>query len=211
MATVIDPGGETGSRRVGKSALCQLLGWSRPTLDLRLDTDQLFPVATRGVKGGGWAFDPAAVMAYLAGGASTSEGAAGTLCRAAGAKYSTAPVASGDPVMHAGEQNARQRRDAVNAEILEEKLQRDRGELVVAEDMRKVVTILQASINEGLDRLCRQIVTRLAISEAEAIMHELVNELRDAMAAELRPLFEQSQSRRSSPRPAVGQNTGSRR
>lgn len=145
--------------------------------------------------GGGWAFDPAAVMAYLAG-PSPSAGAP-NLSTATGvvAEYSSDPVASGDPVMHAGEQNARQRRDAVNAEILEEKLQRDRGELVVAEDMRKVVTILQASINEGLDRLCRQIVTRLAIPEAEAIMHELVNELRDEMAAELRPLFEQRRSR----------------
>ncbi|WP_322095140.1 hypothetical protein [Paraburkholderia bannensis] len=211
MATLIEPVSEADMRHLGKSALCQLLGWSRPTLDLRLDTDPLFPVAKRGVKGGGWAFNPAAVMAYLKGGAPAA--VAGNLHTGMrpGATYSTTPVASGDLITHAGEQTARQRRDAVQAEILAEKLQRDRGELVVAEEMRKVLTFLESRINKGLDDVCERIVALLAIPEADAIVHELVNELRVAMAAELRPLFEPRPPLGSSPRPAVGQNTGSRR
>ncbi|WP_367189335.1 hypothetical protein [Burkholderia sp. Ed8] len=170
---------------VSKSALCRLLGWSRPKLDLRLETDPHFPVASRGVKGGGWRFDTADVAAYLGGavswGGSTELDAitrpTGRLPRAA-------------TVEHRGEHSARQRRDAVQAEILEDKLRRDRGELVQTEEMRRVIRSLQSGINKGLDRLVGPVAELVGTAGAEAIIRELVDELRNMMAADLRPLLE---------------------
>lgn len=203
MATVIDPAAETGSQRVGKSALCQLLGWSRPRLDLRLETDPRFPVVKRGVKGGGWEFDLAAVNAYLAGGAGAPRARAPAQAAASatvanpypGAKYtvlppSAVPPPGVEPVIHRGEQTARQRRDQVQAEILEDKLRRDRGELVQAEVMRQVITKMLAHLGKGFDRLCEQIVKLPGMSDADPVVQELVNELREMMAADLRSLLE---------------------
>ncbi|WP_174973500.1 hypothetical protein [Burkholderia contaminans] len=171
---------------VSKSALCRLLGWSRPKLDLRLETDPHFPVASRGVKGGGWRFDTAAVMAYLSGGAVPS--AESTEYDASPRPYGGAPRAA--TVEHRGEHSARQRRDAVQAEILEDKLRRDRGELVQTDEMRRVIWSLQGGINTGLDRLVGQVIELLGTAGAETIVRELVDELRDMMAADLRPLLE---------------------
>lgn len=170
---------------VNKSALCQLLGWSRPKLDLRLETDPHFPVASRGVKGGGWQFDTAAVVAYLGGGA-VSRGGSTELDAIT---RPSAELARAATVEHRGEHSARQRRDAVQAEILEDKLRRDRGELVQADEMRRVVLCLQGGINKGLDRLCKQIVELPGISDADTVVRELVDELRDMMAADLRTLL----------------------
>ncbi|MDN7906219.1 hypothetical protein QZM18_19165 [Burkholderia diffusa] len=169
---------------VSKSALCRLLGWSRPKLDLRLETDPHFPVASRGMKGGGWRFDTAAVMAYLSGGA---------VLPAESTEYDASPppyggLARAATVEHRGEHSARQRRDAVQAEILEDKLRRDRGELVQTTEMRLVIQRLQSGINKGLDRLCHQIVELTGVSGADAVVCELVDELRDMMEADLRPL-----------------------
>ena len=171
---------------VSKSTLCRLLGWSRPKLDLRLETDPHFPVASRGVKGGGWRFDTAAVAAYLGGGAVSPAGS--KEFDASTRPYG--PLARAATVEHRGEHSARQRRDAIQAEILEDKLRRDRGELVQTDEMRHVIRSLQGGINKGLDRLVSQIVELSGISGADAIVRELVDELRDMMAADLRPLLE---------------------
>jgi len=191
VATVIDPASHTGSQYIGKSALCQLLGWSRPRLDLRLETDPRFPVAQRGVRGGGWRFDASAVLAYLRGDGNGARGPAG----GEGFEHLTEPAPASTSksraiVMHSGEQSARQRRDAVQAEILEDKLRRDRGELVEATAMRQVLAIMQAGINKGFDRLCEQIVGLPGMSGADPVVRELVDELRSMMTAELRSLLE---------------------
>jgi phage terminase Nu1 subunit (DNA packaging protein) len=157
----VTPKGVTPST-VGKAALCDALGWTRPRLDRRLDSDQLFPVAKRGTRAGGWEFDLAAVAAYLGGepaAAAASVKAAPTAPPAsapaapAAVKYTYVPPAGVEPVVHTGEQSARQRRDAVQAEILEDKLRRDRGELVQVEVMRQVLNTMLAHLGKGLDRL----------------------------------------------------------
>jgi phage terminase Nu1 subunit (DNA packaging protein) len=51
---------------VGKKQLCDALGWSRARLDSRISADENFPVLQRGNQGGGWLFDIAAVLRYLA-------------------------------------------------------------------------------------------------------------------------------------------------
>ncbi|MBR8303460.1 hypothetical protein KDW49_22385 [Burkholderia dolosa] len=170
---------------VSKSALCRLLGWSRPKLDLRLETDPHFPVASRGVKGGGWRFDTAAVVAYLGGGALSPDGGPELVDTIDYQGASTRPTV----VEHRGEHSARHRRDTVQAEILEDKLRRDRGELVRTDEMRRAVLCLQGGINKGLDRLCKQIVELPGISDADTVVRELVDELRDMMAIDLRELL----------------------
>jgi len=211
MATVIDPAAATGSQHVGKSALCRLLGWSRPTLDLRLETDSRFPVLQRGVRGGGWRFDAAAVLAYLSGDREGVHGPAGAEeieQLADGPSPASKPPAM---VVHIGEQSARQRRDAVQAEILEDKLRRDRSDLVLTAEAVHVLEKLQDGINRSLDQLCErvcdQLVARPDISVDVAVTRDvvrgLVDELREVMTANLKPLVERG-AQRSNPRPAVG-------
>ncbi|MBU9224712.1 terminase small subunit [Burkholderia multivorans] len=153
---------------------------------MRLETDPYVPVASRGAKGGGWRFDTAAVAAYLGGCAVSPDGSKefDAITRP------SAQLARVATVEHRGEHWARQRRDAVQAERLEDKLRRNRGELVQTDEMRHVIQSLQGGINKGLDRLASQIVELSGISEADAIVRDLVDELRDMMAADLRPLLE---------------------
>jgi phage terminase Nu1 subunit (DNA packaging protein) len=187
---------------VGKAALCEALGWTRPRLDRRLESDAAFPVAKRGTRAGGWEFDVAAIKSYLAGAQPKQKPEADKKPAARvdarsdagnpypGAKYSVVPPASVEPVLHAGEQSARQRRDAVQAEILEDKLRRDRGELVQVEVMRQMLNTMLAHLGKGIDRLPDQIVERLNLPEEHSDdIRILTDELRRAMADELRVLL----------------------
>jgi phage terminase Nu1 subunit (DNA packaging protein) len=56
---------EAVASTVGKAALAQILGWTRPKLDRRLQSDAAFPVVQQGNQAGGWAFNPDAVKSYL--------------------------------------------------------------------------------------------------------------------------------------------------
>jgi hypothetical protein len=199
---------------VGKAGLCDALGWTRPRLDRRLESDAAFPVAKRGTRAGGWEFDVAVVRAYLGGAARAPAAAApeaksaptiekseqGTAARVdsragaenpyPGAKYTAVPPAGVEPVVHAGEQTARQRRDLVQAEILEDKLRRDRGELVQVEVMRQVLNTMLVHLGKGLDRLSDQVVERLGLpEESSADIRAVTDDLRRTMADELRVLL----------------------
>lgn len=195
---------------VGKAALCEALGWTRPRLDRRLESDAAFPVAKRGTRAGGWEFDVAAIQQYLSGApikASSTPASKTALAgeekpsaridaRAGagnpypGAKYSVVPPAGVEPVVHSGEQTARQRRDAVQAEILEDKLRRDRGELVQVEVMRQVLNTMLAHLGKGIDRLPDQVVERLNLPEERSDdIRALTDDLRRVMADELRVLL----------------------
>lgn len=188
MAMIIDRAAEQAVEHTGKSALCRLLGWSRPTLDLRLETDPLFPVVKRGAKGGGWKFDPAAVVAYLAGSPNLS--AAG-VSRAGPVDTPphAPPVPRDEAFAHSGERTARQRRDAVQAEILEDKLRRERSELVQTVAMRQVIAMMLAHLDKGFDRLCTQIVRHIGMPGAAPVVRELIDDLRTAISADLLPLL----------------------
>jgi hypothetical protein len=189
---------------VGKAALCEALGWTRPKLDRRLEIDAEFPVAKRGTRAGGWEFDVAAIRGYLSGAApkakptpaAREKPAARVDARAdasnpyPGAKYTVVPPAGVEPVVHLGEQSARQRRDAVQAEILEDKLRRDRGELVQAEVMRQVITKMLVHLGKGLDRLSDQVVDKLGLPESNADdIRDLTDDLRATMVDELNVLL----------------------
>lgn len=195
----VTPAGTDGL--VGKTALCEALGWTRPKLDRRLDSDENFPIAQRGTRAGGWAFDLAAVRAYLEGGSRKPTAKSGepfdqrsdpapSKNPYPGAKYSVVPPAGVPPIEHTGEQTARQRRDAVQAEILEDKLRRDRGDLVQAEVMRQVITKMLVHLGKGMDRLADQVVEKLALPEESAdSIRELTDDLRTTMVDELKVLL----------------------
>jgi hypothetical protein len=198
---------------VGKAGLCEAIGWTRPRLDRRLDSDAAFPVVKRGTRAGGWEFDVIDVQAYLTGtrrqpaaraaekpspkvAAEKQAGGARIDARAnegnpyPGARYSVVPPAGVEPVAHAGEQSARQRRDAVQAEILEDQLRRNRGELVQVELMRQVLSTMLAHLGKGLDRLSDQIVEKLGLPEEYATdIRAVTDELRRTMADELKVLL----------------------
>lgn len=202
-AQAVTPVGSDGM--IGKAALCEALGWTRPKLDRRLESDEKFPIAQRGTRAGGWAFDLATVRAYLESGSRTP---AATSVPAVpshfdqrsdphasgnpypGAKYSVVPPPGVEPVVHSGEQTARQRRDMVQAEILEDKLRRDRGELVQAEVMRQVITKMLVHLGKGLDRLADQVVDKLGLPESNADeIRDLTDDLRATMVDELNVLL----------------------
>ncbi|WP_175777509.1 hypothetical protein [Burkholderia anthina] len=192
---------------IGKAALADALGWTRPKLDRRLDSDGSFPILKRGTRAGGWEFDLAAVKAYLSGeSGSVARPAAKTAARIASAapaanpypdaRYTVLPPASAvpppgvEPVVHSGEQSARQRRDMVQAEILEDKLRRDRGELVQAEVMRQVITKMLVHLGKGMDRLADQVVEKLGLPEESAeSIRDLTDDLRTTMVDELKVLL----------------------
>ncbi|MBW9102940.1 hypothetical protein [Paraburkholderia phenoliruptrix] len=162
-------------------------------------------MAKRGTRAGGWEFDLAAVRAYLGGEPSiemptpaaaapkpSTEGRAPIDSRTpmAAPKFTVVPPPGTEPVLHTGEQTARQRRDAVQAEILEDKLRRDRGELVQVEVMRQVLNTMLAHLGKGLDRLSDQVVERCGLPEEYADQIRVVtDDLRRTMADELRVLL----------------------
>lgn len=184
---------------IGKAALCEALGWTRPKLDRRLDSDENFPIAQRGTRAGGWAFDLSAVRAYLGGGGREDKSRAPATRQKSepeavnpypGAKFSVVPPVGVPPIEHLGEQSARQRRDAVQAEILEDKLRRDRGDLVQAEVMRQVITQMLVHLGKGVDRLADQVVEKLGLQEESAdSIRELTDDLRTTMVDELKVLL----------------------
>ncbi|WP_133195601.1 hypothetical protein [Paraburkholderia silviterrae] len=183
---------------IGKAALCEALGWTRPKLDRRLEGDENFPIAHRGTRAGGWEFDLSAVRAYLDGAPHRASKSVSTTSAAApessnpypGAKYTVVPPAGVEPVVHSGEQTARQRRDMVQAEILEDKLRRDRGDLVQAEVMRQVITQMLVHLGKGMDRLADQVVEKLGLPEESAdAIRELIDDLRTTMVDELKVLM----------------------
>ncbi|WP_103704179.1 hypothetical protein [Paraburkholderia eburnea] len=189
---------------IGKAALADALGWTRPKLDRRLESDESFPIAKRGTRAGGWEFDLAAVKAYLGGGAPARSAPRAPKAASVpapddnpypgakypGAKYSVVPPAGVEPLVHTGEQTARQRRDMVQAEILEDKLRRDRGDLVQAEVMRQVITKMLVHLGKGMDRLADQIVEKLSLPEENAdAIRELTDDLRTTMVDELKVLL----------------------
>lgn len=198
---------------VGKAGLCEALGWARPRLDRRIESDGTFPVAKRGTRAGGWEFDVEIVRAYLGGAfhQPTPAAAAQSTQKVAkarkadgaridarehpdnpypGARYTVVPPAGVEPLVHAGEQTARQRRDAVQAEILEDQLRRNRGELVQVEVMRQVLNTMLAHLGKGLDRLSDQVVELLNLpEESSADIREITDELRRVMSDELKVLL----------------------
>jgi phage terminase Nu1 subunit (DNA packaging protein) len=197
-ANVMDEGvapattGPLSATPIGKSELCAALGWARTRLDRRIETDGNFPVLQRGNRGGGWAFDLADVVAYLDGRGSELASVNAEI-RSPGSA-SSEPRSSRRPrrgnAEHQGDRTARQERDWLQAQILSDKLKRDRGELVPAEEMRHVLTTMLVHLAQGLDRLPDQIVERLSLPEGSSDqIRDLTDDLRRLMVDDLRRLM----------------------
>lgn len=171
---------------VGKKELAERLGWSRPTLDRRIDQDRNFPVAMRGNQQGGWGFDLDEVKAYLGDG------------QAVFAAPAAEPVIEPEPaiaaasarVEHQGEATARQRRDTMQAALFEDRLRRQRGELVEVEPLKMKLGTAVAKLSASLNGLPDTLGRRLRLPEnAIAVVRQEVEDTRRALFAELRDLL----------------------
>ena len=205
MATV--PAEVVSSAPVDKVRLCELLGWSRPTLDKRLREDQNFPVLQAGEgRGVPWKFDAAAVLAYVQHGTLSHERAPAPEPRAAShpvAVASPAPAVVVSPsavvakrdtsgrVVHQGEQTAAERLKLAQAILQEDKAARARGELVDAELMRQTLTMALSQLGKELEGLADSIPRRLALPDtAAAVIREMLDERRKSFVVQLRELLD---------------------
>lgn len=159
---------------IGKAVLAQELGWSRPTLDRRLKTDAAFPVVQRGDQSGGWQFDLAAVKQHL-----------GLAPAPAGKKKPKAtspavdqaqlrdavklpPPAAPPPrksAHHHGEATARQRKDAADAALRENKLRLENAELVEMSDLRQRAIEMFAGLANDFDGMPEAIIKALQLGD----------------------------------------------
>lgn len=188
---------------VGKAALANILGWTRPKLDRRLKTDAGFPVLKRGDQSGGWEFDPAAVKTHLG------------IGRKAAKKPAPAPAAPVDQAQlrdqvatppalavpsapvpkprrsahHEGEATARQRKDAADAALRENKLRIENAELVVAAEQRALLAQVIASIGNDLDAIPDEVAKILECEDKTPVIRELVDKIRIRMVQNAQPLL----------------------
>lgn len=167
--------GEEAGRVVGKKQLCGELGWSRMKLDRRLLDDGAFPVKTRGTQAGGWEFDLDAVRAYLQPDAIEPE--------------DEPELAAPPPAAHTGEATARQRRDAAQAQLLEDKIRRSRGELVPVADIRLALSEGVARMSVSLNKMAETLVRRLNLPEsAKAVIQQEIDDARRHLVVAMKTL-----------------------
>lgn len=167
------------SRILDKKSLCEELGWSRMKLDRRLEGDAAFPVKSRGDQGAPWEFDLAEVRSYLDGEPAD-----------AGDAEEEASEATPRKAAHQGEETARQRRDAAQAQLLEDKIARERGKLVEAEPLKLALSETVARVASTLNALPDVLVRRLNLPESalpvirteiDGVRRQLVIGLRDQL------------------------------
>ena len=177
---------------IGKVELASRLGWSRPFLDRRLKRDPRFPIKEPGSQGKGrsWQFDYEAVLKYLSAENKNLSESSDQESYPPTSENDDGIAASSDaqqyPVDDVKEGTARARRDMAQAKIFEDKLARDRGELVHIEDMRQTASLAMMHLGKGLDALPNQIVDRLGLSPEHALtIRSMINELRTMMVTEL--------------------------
>ena len=181
-----------GEGNIGKAALCEMLGWSRPKLDRTISRDSNFPVAQRGSQAGGWEFNPNAVRAYLNGDAPAPRRADPPAPAAEPQEeVQEAPEEEGAPVLHRGEKTARERRDVAQAAILEAKLLQTQGELLRVDEVKDVLGLMLAHLAKGLDGLPERIIKRLQLRTDIALqIRDEIDQLRRTMSEDLRSLLD---------------------
>lgn len=177
--------------KLNKAELCAELGWSRPRLDRVLERESNFPVRTRGDSPDGWTFNLATVIQYLAaGGGAKQKGGRKPRTVDEDAAPAKQPDPPKTPLQHQGEATAKQRRDTVAAELMEDKLRRDRGELLDREDVRQTVAGALAIFSRNLDTLPDQVVKVLGLDEAKTErVRELIGEVRKKLVDDLTQLL----------------------
>jgi hypothetical protein len=180
--------GASAAASVGKKALCDHLGWSRPTLDKRLKTDRNFPVVSRGDQSGGWSFDPVAVDAYL--GVKPCKRPVPAVDKAQlrdivapPLPTTPAPKPTRRSAHHAGEATARQRKDDADAGIREVKLAQLRGELLDKAATRAMLLEISGAVAQFFEGLPEELIKAsggsLTDDHAPLIRNLLDNERRE--------------------------------
>jgi phage terminase Nu1 subunit (DNA packaging protein) len=163
-------------RTGGKSHLCKFLNWSRMKLERRLEGDAAFPVEKRGTRAGGWVFDFDAITAYL-----QPEGEP----EAPATPEPAAPTKFG----HSGEETARQRRDAAQAQLLEDKIKRSRGELVEVAELRMALAEGVARMASGFNKLPETLARRLNLPDsAIPVIRQELDDARRHLVTSMRNL-----------------------
>ena len=167
---------------VGKRDLCAHLKWSRPTLDRRLERDPNFPVKTRGGQWGGWAFEIAAVEAYLRGAALQATDSP-DISTPAGELFQPRRE-------HEGEATAKQRLNNAQAHLAEDRLRRQRGELVEVAPLKMSLATAVTKLSASLNALPSTLGRRLRLpDQAVDIVRQEIEDARRAFFAELRELL----------------------
>jgi hypothetical protein len=192
-----------GMARIGKKELALALGWARTTLDRRLASDAKFPVESRGDQAGGWAFDLAKVRRYLNGEAPAPVASvkpakkppvidraqlrdAVALPPPSAARTVSQPRRSAH---HQGEATARQRKDAADAALRENKLKIENGDLVEKSQLRQDLADVFAALGNDLDALPEQIANLLGLPDEMPRIRELLDKARTRMVANAAPLL----------------------
>jgi hypothetical protein len=186
---------------IGKKELALALGWARTRLDRRLATDPKFPIVSRGDQSGGWQFDLLAVRQYLssngkpAAKSASKKGARLPAIDKAQLRNAVAPPAAkpmpGSPrrsAHHEGEATARQRKDAADAALKENKLALETGELVVKSEVRQMLTELFAGLGQDLDAAPEEITKRCELPEDAAPgIRKVIDDIRTSMVKRFEP------------------------
>lgn len=182
----------TDISKLSKAELCKALGWSKPKLDRRLASDKNFPVRKRGNQSGGWEFDLPIVMRYLqiSADAAPKPGRPPAKVVQTDSRPAVQLPAAPAAVQHAGEATARQRREFAQARILEDKLARERGELMDTESVRSTISTMLGRFGKALDNLPDQIIKRLGLDDARLNdIRQVIDDMRQAMVADLKALL----------------------
>ncbi|MDE1901507.1 MAG: hypothetical protein KGI37_07685 [Alphaproteobacteria bacterium] len=186
-----------GPNLLTKVQLCDRLGWTRPRLDRRLESDPHFPVARRGGTGKGraWQFDFDDVKAHLDGAKLTPDESIDD----DGIDPSNIAIdaqrdlnnTAREPFVDVREETARARRDLAQAALMEDKLRQSRGDLVEASDLKDAVSKMLMHLGKGLDALPEQVVSRLNLTAEHALtIRTLINHLRGSMVADLQRILQ---------------------
>ena len=198
------PAADAPAPPIGKAQLAAELSWSRPKLDRRLESDGAFPVVSRGDQSGGWKFDLAQVQAHLGIGSpakskkKSAPAAAPVLDQAqlrdtvkppTPVATPASPVGARRSAHHSGEATARQRKDAADAALRENKLRQENGELVDRSEMRQVLAGIFISLGSDLDGLPEQIAKVLDLPDSAPVIRDLIDKARTEMVARAAPLL----------------------
>ena len=165
------------SAPVDKRRMCEMLGWSRPTLDKKLREDPFFPVLKAGQgKRDPWEFDPRAVLDYVRNGKLSLAGrepdqvvaapaeeppaqvrpaivaVAPAPAAAPAAAVTPTPDKSGRVVNHA-EVTTKAEKDQLAVELTRDKLRLSRGELIERETVMLVLSEVFAGLGSFFDML----------------------------------------------------------
>jgi phage terminase Nu1 subunit (DNA packaging protein) len=186
---------------VGKKDLAKELGWSRMKLERRLRDDAKFPVEAIGDQTGGWKFDVAAVERYLSGKLPPQQPAIdkAQLRDVVKPPQRSLPGHRGASARrsahHEGEASARQRKDLADAQLKENKVRLENGELVETSEVRQTMNEIFAGIGNDLEALPEEVAKRLGLDDpdaAAATVQTLIDDMRTAMVRRLSVLLQET-------------------